>query len=118
MSDSLTSLISSEQPERFAHGRLFVFSDLSESLTVQLLIWFEQNEEMSDERMSEFPALAAIQVRCSVLQFSWSGLSGLTAQLTVYCTQQPGSTLHTVEFVDFLYRNEQKLLHSGQDKLL
>ena len=44
-------------------------SDLSDSLTVthlswtiwancsQSLIWFEQNEQMSDERMSDFPAL-------------------------------------------------------------
>ena len=33
------SLISSEQPQRFAHNRSFVLSDLSESLTVAHLIW-------------------------------------------------------------------------------
>ena len=53
------SLISSEQPERFTHGRSFVLSDLSESLTVAHLIWAKwANEWMSNERMSEFPALA------------------------------------------------------------
>ena len=82
MSDSLRSFISSERPERIAHDRSFPLSDLSDSVTVahlswaiwaihsQLLIWFERNEEMSewanegwaneqmrDERMSEFPAL-------------------------------------------------------------
>ena len=52
------SLISSERPERFAHGHSFVLSDLRESLSVAHLIlakWV--NEQMSDERMSEFPAL-------------------------------------------------------------
>ena len=58
MSDSLTSLISSERPERFAHGRSFVLSDLSESLTVAHLIWAKWvNEQMSNEQISEFPAL-------------------------------------------------------------
>ena len=59
MSDLLTSLISSEQPEQIAHGRSFPLSDMSNSLTVahlswsilanrsQLLIWFELNEWMS-----------------------------------------------------------------------
>ena len=63
------SLIYHERPEKIAHGRSFVLSNLSDSLTVthlswailgnrsQSLIWFEQNERMSDERMSEFPAL-------------------------------------------------------------
>ena len=53
------SLICLERPERFAHGRSFPLSDLSDSLTVahfswaiwanrsQSLIWFEQNEQMS-----------------------------------------------------------------------
>ena len=65
-------LIYHKRPERFAYSRSFVLSNLSDSLTVthfswaiwanrsQLLIWFEQNEQteqMSDERMSEFPAL-------------------------------------------------------------
>ena len=49
------SLISSERPERFAHDRSFVLSDLSESLTVAHLIWAKwANEQMSDERMSEW----------------------------------------------------------------
>ena len=63
------SLICLEWPEQFAHGRSFLLSDLSNLLTVahlswaiwanrsQLLIWFEWNERMSNERMSEFPAL-------------------------------------------------------------
>ena len=38
MSDLLTLLISSERPEQIAHVRSFVLSDLSESLTVALLI--------------------------------------------------------------------------------
>ena len=58
------SLIYHERLEKIAHGRSFVLSNLSDSLTVthlswailgnrsQSLIWFEQNE-----RMSEFPAL-------------------------------------------------------------
>ena len=33
------SLVSSEWPEQLAHGRSFVLSDLSESLTVTHLIW-------------------------------------------------------------------------------
>ena len=41
MSDSLTSLISSEQPERIAHCRSFLVSQMSDSLTS--LIWFERN---------------------------------------------------------------------------
>ena len=44
------SLISSEQPEQFAHGGSFVLSDLSESLTVGSCS-FDLSE------MSEFPAL-------------------------------------------------------------
>ena len=71
MSDSLTMLISSERLERIAQDRSFPLSNLSDSLTVahlswaiwanrsQSLIWFERNEQMSDEQMSEFPALAA-----------------------------------------------------------
>ena len=58
MSDSLTSLISSEQPEQFAQNRSFPLSDLSYSLTVAHLSWaIWANEWMSDEQMSEFPAL-------------------------------------------------------------
>ena len=49
--------ISSERPERFANGSSFVLCDLSKSLTVAHLIW--ANEQMSDEQMSEFPALTA-----------------------------------------------------------
>ena len=45
MSDSLTSLISSEQPERIAHGRSFLVSEMSDSLTS--LIWFERNERFT-----------------------------------------------------------------------
>ena len=52
------SLISSQRPERFTHRRSFVLSDLSESLTVAHLIWAKWvNERMSNERMSEFPAV-------------------------------------------------------------
>ena len=52
------SLICLERPEQLAHSRLFVLSDLGESLTVAHLIWAKwANERMSDERMSEFPAL-------------------------------------------------------------
>ena len=45
MSDSLTSLISSEGPEQIAHGCSFLVSKMSDSLT--LLIWFEQNERFT-----------------------------------------------------------------------
>ena len=42
------SLISSERPERFAHGLSFVLSDLSESLTVAHLNWAKwANERIS-----------------------------------------------------------------------
>ena len=52
------SLIYHERPERIAHGRSFVLSNLSESLTVTHLIWAKlANEQMSDAQMSEFPAL-------------------------------------------------------------
>ena len=59
------SLISSEWPEQFAHGNSCVLSDLSESLTVAHLIWAKwSNEQMSDERMSKFPALGFGQHIC------------------------------------------------------
>ena len=48
-------LIYSERPERIAQGRSFVLRDLSKWFTVAH--WFERNEQMSDERMSKFPAL-------------------------------------------------------------
>ena len=69
LSNSLSSLIFGERPERFAHSHSFDISDRSDSLTVahlswaiwanhsQWLIWFKQKEQMSDERMSKFPAL-------------------------------------------------------------
>ena len=51
----LRLLISSERPERFAHGRSFVLSDLSESLTVAHLIWAKwANERMSKWAMSKW----------------------------------------------------------------
>ena len=77
-------LIYHEQPERNPHSWSFVISNLSNSLTVALLInmsnlsdwltvahlswaiwvsrsqsliWFERSERMSDKRMSEFPML-------------------------------------------------------------
>ena len=42
MSNSLTSLISSEWPARIAHGRSFLVSEMCNSLIS--LIWFERNE--------------------------------------------------------------------------
>ena len=69
LSNSLSSLIFGEWPERFAHSHSFDISDLSDSLTVahlswanwanhsQLLIWFKRKEQMSDEQMNKFPAL-------------------------------------------------------------
>ena len=39
MSNSLTSLIFSERPERIAHDRSFPLSDMSDSLTVANLSW-------------------------------------------------------------------------------
>ena len=80
MSNSLTSLISSERPEQIAHGCSFLVSDLSDSLRVAHLswvicanlsqshIWFEWNEQMSDEQMSEFPALVFTQLISSPLK--------------------------------------------------
>ena len=56
-------LIFLERAERFAHSRSFVLSNLSESLTVAHLIWAKwANEQMSDEWMSEFPALLICQL--------------------------------------------------------
>ena len=60
------SFISSERPERISHGRSFLVSNLSDSLTVaqlswaiwanrsQSLIWFEWNERMSEWAMSKW----------------------------------------------------------------
>ena len=49
MGNSLTSLISSERPDWFAHGCSFILSDLSEMLTVAHLIWAKwATERMSD----------------------------------------------------------------------
>ena len=42
MSDSLKSLISSEQPEQIPHGCSVLVSKMSDALT--LLTWFERNE--------------------------------------------------------------------------
>ena len=51
-----------ERPERLAHCRSFVLSDLSKSLTVAHLIWaIGANEQMSNERMSEFTTLYILQ---------------------------------------------------------
>ena len=72
MRDLRELLVCLEQPERFAHGHSFPLSDLSDlsdSLTVSHLSWaiwanhsqslilFEQNEQMSEEQKSKFPAL-------------------------------------------------------------
>ena len=69
------SLVCHEWPKQFTHGCSFDMSDLSDSLTVahlswviwanrsQWLIWFERNEQMSDEWMSEFPALHSTAYR-------------------------------------------------------
>ena len=63
------SLIFGQRNERLPQIAHFKLSDLSDSLMVahlswaiwancsQWLIWFERNEWMSDEQMSEFPAL-------------------------------------------------------------
>ena len=50
MSDSLTSLISSERPEQMAHGCSFLVSEMSDSLTL-----LTKKEEMSkNERFAHF----------------------------------------------------------------
>ena len=46
ISDSLTSLISSEQPERIAHGRSILVSKISDSLTS-----LTKKEEMSKNEL-------------------------------------------------------------------
>ena len=54
------SLIYHERPERIAHGRSFYLSDLSEWAHERWAIWVNErmsDEQMSNERMSEFPAL-------------------------------------------------------------
>ena len=48
MSDSLTSLISSERPEQIAHGRSFLVSEMSDSLTS--LISSERPERIAHGR--------------------------------------------------------------------
>ena len=59
MSDSLISLIFGEQNERFTHIAHLNWAELaikmSDLLTVAQRKWV--NEQMSDDRMSEFPAL-------------------------------------------------------------
>ena len=49
------SLISSEWPEQFAHGRSFVLSDLSKLLTVAHLIWAKwANERIPSPEVSKY----------------------------------------------------------------
>ena len=63
-------LLSSERPERYAHGRSFVLSDLSKSLTVAHLIWAKwANERWANERIPS-PARAYIY-----LQYIWRTVS-------------------------------------------
>ena len=70
------SLISSERPERFTHGPSFVLSDLSELLTVAHFIWVKwANEGMSNEWMSELPALKRGEVVHSNIRNKGWGLS-------------------------------------------
>ena len=64
MSDSLTLLIWFDWNEQFAHGRSFVLSVLSESLTVAHLIWAKwANEQWVNEEITSpaigfsFPAI-------------------------------------------------------------
>ena len=89
------SLICLERPEWFAHGHSFVLSNLSDLLTVaylswaiwtnrlQSLIWFEQNKRMSNEPMSEFPALKSAVKSKDILV---NGFEGYTAALLHGCT--------------------------------
>ena len=68
------SLFCHERPERFAHGRSFVMSDLRDLLTVAHLFWaiwgnhspspikMRNLGRMRDERMIEFPTLDRSQV--------------------------------------------------------
>ena len=63
MSNSLKLLISSERPEQIAHDCSFPLNDLSNLLTVTHLSWAKwAHEHMSNERMSEFPALLKSRV--------------------------------------------------------
>ena len=63
MSNSLKFLISSERPEQIAHDCSFPLNDLSNLLTVTHLSWAKwAHEHMSNERMSEFPALLKSRV--------------------------------------------------------
>ena len=92
------SLICLEQPERFAHGRSFPLSNLNDSLMVahlpwalwanrsQSLIWFEQNERMSNEQMSEFPALSWIHLSWIPEVKEYNVYSLITAESIALCT--------------------------------
>ena len=59
------SLIYHERPERIAHGRSFYLSDLSEWAHERWAIWV--NERMSNERMSEFPALHLLMISVKII---------------------------------------------------
>ena len=90
MSDWLTSLISSEQPEQIAYDGTFPLSDLSDSLMIAhlswaiwsnrslSLIWFEQNEQMSKWAMSKWansqPCNIVI-IGCQSVKFGYQILS-------------------------------------------
>ena len=66
------SLISSERPERFAHGRSFVLSDLSESLTVAHLIWVKwANERWANEQIPSPKANPSGSLINSLEWFHW-----------------------------------------------
>ena len=95
-------LICLERPERFAHGCSFPMSNLSNSLIAHLswaiwanrsqsLIWFEQNEQMSDEQMSEFPALSILQQRGGGLATLWGFFD--SAHVWQPCTRSANSPL-------------------------
>ena len=71
-------LISSERPERFAHGFSFVLSDLSESLTVAHLIW----AKWANEQMSEFPALT-VSNPVTLFLYSFPSFDSLSLQFPI-----------------------------------
>ena len=97
------SLICLGQPERFAHGRSFPLSNLSNLLTVahlswaiwanrsQPLIWLEQNERMSKWALSEW----ANSQPCKIAIFSY--ISRIVQKIQFYSCYKQHFSLYITE---------------------
>ena len=80
------SLISSEQPERFAQSRSFFLSDLSELLTVAHLIWAKwANEPIPSPVLTDDSSVPHIATTSSSIPY----VATTSSSLTLCCCLQP-----------------------------